>query len=92
MMGTVGSVDDDATTTGGTSLCNETAKEEAVQQRIQLLQSVHTSEDGWKNVIIGRDENNYCTKLEIFAIRQRSAFLCCAYQMALMHMNDKTLA
>ena len=89
MMGTVGSVDDDATTTGGTSVCNETAKE-AVERRIRLLQSVHTSEDGWKNVIIGRDENNYCTKLEIFAIRQRSAFLCCAYQMALMHMNDKT--
>jgi hypothetical protein len=75
-------VNDDATTTDSSTFCNETAKE-AVQRRIQLLQSVHASEDGWKSVIIGRDEHNYCSKLEIFEIRQRSTFLCCAYQMAL---------
>ena len=69
--------------------CNETAKE-AVERRILLLKSVHGSEDGWRNVIAGRDANNYCTKLEIFEIRQRSTFLCCAYQIALLEMNGKT--
>ena len=71
------------------NLCYETAKE-TVQRRIRLLQLVHASEDGWRNVIIGRDEKNFCTKLEIVEIRQRSTFLCCAYQLALANMNDIT--
>ncbi len=83
--------DDDATARSTTTmmLCDETAKE-ALQQRIRLLQSVHASEDGWRNVVLGRDENSYCTKLEIFEIRQRSTFLCCAYQLALTNMNKQT--
>ena len=71
------------------TLCNETAKE-AVERRILLLKSVHESEDGWRNVIVGRDASNYCTKLQIFEIQQRLTFLCCAYQIALSEMNCKT--
>ena len=55
----------------------ETAKE-ALERRIRLLQSANESEDGWRNVIMGRDVDNYCTKLEILQIRQRSTiFVLC---------------
>jgi hypothetical protein len=83
--------DDDATARSTTTMmfCDETAKE-ALQRRVRLLQSVHASEDGWRNVVLGRDENSYCTKLEVFEIRQRSTFLCCAYQLALTNMNEQT--
>ena len=37
-----------------------------------------------------RDIDNYCTKLEILQIRQRSTFLCCAHQLALSNMNKVT--
>jgi hypothetical protein len=61
--------------------------QEAVQRRIKLLQSVHENEDGWQNVIMGRNADNYCTKAEIFEIRHRATFLCHAYQLALANMN-----
>ena len=65
--------------------------QEAVERRIELLKSVNESEEGWRNVIVvGRDADDYCTKREIFEIRQRSTFLSCAYQIALEHMNQKT--
>jgi hypothetical protein len=39
---------------------------------------------------MGRDADNYCTKAEIFEIRQRATFLCHAYQLALANMNKWT--
>jgi hypothetical protein len=54
------------------------------------LQSVHKGEDSWRNVIVGRDADNFCTKAKIVEIRQRATFLCCAYQLALEHMNRWT--
>ena len=82
-------VDDEATPTSSSIICNETAKE-AVQRRIKLLRSVHATEDGWRNIVLGRDDNSYCTKLKVFEIvRQRSTFLCCAYQVALTSMNER---
>ena len=68
---------------------SETPKE-AVQRRILLLQSVNEREDNWRNVIAGRDSTNVCTKNEIYEIRQRAAFLCYAYQLALSKMNEWT--
>ena len=64
--------------------------EEAVEQRSILLQSVHEREDNWRNVVSGKNEENLCTKAEIFAIRQRAMFLCCAYQLAIERMNQWT--
>ena len=62
--------------------------QEAVERRIRLLQSEHKREqDSWRNVVVGRDADNYCTKAEIAEIRPRSTFLCLAYQLALEHMN-----
>ena len=67
----------------------ETPKE-AVERRIRALKLVQKSEDSWRNVIIGRDVDNYCTKAEVFEICQRALFLCCAYQLALTHMTQWT--
>ena len=47
----------------------ETAKE-ALLRKIKLLRTVQQSVEGWRTIIIGRDEGNYCTKTEIFEIRQ----------------------
>ena len=63
----------------GVTVCNESPLE-AVERRIRVLQSVHNAEDCWRNVVIGRDADNFCTKAEIFEIRQRATFLCRAYQ------------
>ena len=71
------------------TLINETAKE-ALQRSIKVLQLVHEDEQGWRNVVMGRDRNNYCTKLDIFEIRQRSIISCCAYIIALTDMNRVT--
>jgi hypothetical protein len=57
--------------------------QEALDRRILLLQSVHSHEDNWRNVVVGRDADNFCTRTEIANIRQRATFLCCAYQLAL---------
>jgi hypothetical protein len=81
------SSDEDGNTT--TLLRGESAKL-AVERRIKLLQTVHEKEDSWRNIVMGRDEENFCTKAEIFEIRQRAIFLCCAYQLALTKMNDWT--
>jgi hypothetical protein len=75
---------------GSTSATSNESPQEALERRIQILQSVHKSEDSWRNVIIGRDADNFCTKAEIFEIRQRAIFLCRAYQLALKHMNNWT--
>jgi hypothetical protein len=64
--------------------------QEAIQRRIILLQSVHESSESWRGVVKGGDTENYCTKTEIFEIRQRLMFLCLAYQLALANMNTWT--
>ncbi len=63
--------------------------QKALERCIKVLQSVHKWEDCWRNVIIGRNIDNFCTKAEIFEIRQRATFLCRAYQLArLSHINQ----
>ena len=63
---------------------------DTIQRRVKMLQSVHETENGWRNVMDGRDPKDFCSKTDIFIVRQRSAILCCAYQLALDHMNDWT--
>ncbi|KAI2491823.1 hypothetical protein MHU86_22729 [Fragilaria crotonensis] len=55
--------------------------------RIKLLQSVSQDQNGWRNVIEGRDPDNICSGYDIFAIRGRSMTLCLAYQIAIVNMN-----
>jgi hypothetical protein len=64
--------------------------QEALERRIHLLRSVHDNKDSWRNVVVGRDADNLCTKAEIAGMQQRSTFLCCAYQLALENMNRWT--
>jgi hypothetical protein len=75
---------------GGDSRSITETPQEALERRILVLQSVNKREDSWRNVIIGRDVDNFCSKTEIFEIRQRASFLCRAYQLALAHMNQWT--
>jgi hypothetical protein len=58
--------------------------------RVELLQSVNSSETGWRNVIQGRDPDDLCSRSDIFAIRGRSTILCLAYQLAILNMNKWT--
>ncbi|KAI2492110.1 hypothetical protein MHU86_22446 [Fragilaria crotonensis] len=64
--------------------------QEALERRILQLKAVHESENSWRCVVQGGDPDNYCTKTEIYEIRQRSLFLILAYQLALQHMNKWT--
>ena len=73
------------------NMASAESPKEAVERRNKQLQSVHKTEDSWRNVVIvGRDADNYCTKAKVFEIRQRATFLCRAYQLALTHMNSWT--
>ena len=44
--------------------------QEALEHRISILKSVHESEDSWRNVVKGRDADNFYSIGEIFEIRQ----------------------
>ena len=61
-----------------------------LKQRVERLQLVNSSENGWRNVIHGRDPENLCSQSDIFALRGRSMILCLAYQLAMQHMNKWT--
>jgi hypothetical protein len=50
---------------------------------VELLQSVNCTENGWRNVIEGRDPENLCSPTDIFAVRGRSMILCLAYILAI---------
>ena len=63
---------------------------ETLIRHIEQLKTVNNTNDNWRNVIMGRDPDDFCTSIDIFEIRQRSALLCCAYQNLLEHMNDWT--
>ena len=80
---------DSADESDSDSSCIETAQE-ALERRIVKLQAVHDTEDSWRSIVKGGDPDNYCTKTEVFEIRQRATFLCVAYKLALKHMSGWT--
>jgi hypothetical protein len=80
----VGSDEDGNTAT----LCGGSARKLAVEWRIKLLQTVLEKEDSRQNIVMGSDEESFCTKAKIFEIRQRAIFLYCAYQLALTKINN----
>ena len=61
---------------------------EVLQQRIERLQQVNRTIDGWRDLVDKHDKNNLCSAYDIFIIRQRSSILCLAYTMALEEMNS----
>jgi hypothetical protein len=63
---------------------------DVLKVRVKLLQSVSSREDGWRNVVDGRDPDNLCSTSDIFAVRGRSIILCLAYQLAIINMTKWT--
>ena len=63
---------------------------DTLQRRIERLLSVQETEEGWRNVVQGRDPKNLCSTKDIFIVRQQAAILCRAYQLALEHLNGWT--
>ena len=84
------------TAAGGNSVTTSTLILETAKKvpgrRIQGLQLVHVDKQGWRNVVMGRDSNNYSTMLDIFEIWKRSIILCCTYKIALTSMNRMSSA
>jgi hypothetical protein len=68
---------------------DEDAKE-TLQRRIERLKVVNEQEDGWRSVVDGRDPDNFCSKTDVFVIRQRSILLLLAYNIAVEKMNAWT--
>jgi hypothetical protein len=64
--------------------------QEMVESCITAMQAVHETEDSWRGVVKGGDPDNFCTKNEIFKIRQQALFLSMAYQLALQNINQWT--
>ena len=60
---------------------------EVLQQRIERLQQVNWTVEGWRDLEDKNDKDNLCSAYDIFIIRQRSSILCLAYTMALEEMN-----
>lgn len=54
---------------GDATNCTE-SPQEVVERRIEVLKSANQSEDSWRNIVDGRDPNNFCSKSEIFEVRQ----------------------
>jgi hypothetical protein len=48
--------------------------QEALERRIQLLHSVYDNKDSWRNVVVGRDADNFCTKAEIAGCNREKHF------------------
>ena len=61
---------------------------EVLQQRIERLQQVNRTVEGWRDLVDKHDKDNLCSAYDIFIIRQRSSILCLAYTMALEEMNS----
>jgi hypothetical protein len=62
--------------------------QEVLKQRIDRLQGVNRSLDGWRDIIEGHDIDNLCSPHDVFMIRQRCSILCLAYNFALEKMNS----
>jgi hypothetical protein len=61
---------------------------EVLEQRIERLQQVNRTMDGWRDIIDKHDKDNLCSAHDVFIIRQRCSILCLAYIKALEEMNS----
>ena len=58
--------------------------------RLELLQSANSRENGWQNIIEGRDSANLCSPSDIFAVHGQSMIVCLVYMLAIQQMNQWT--
>jgi hypothetical protein len=61
---------------------------EVLEQRIERLQQVNQTRDGWRDIVDKHDKDNLCSAHDIFILRQRCSILCLAYMNALEEMNS----
>ena len=61
---------------------------DVLRQRIQRLQQVNRTQDGWRDLVDKHDVDNLCSAYDVFIIRQRCCILCLAYIFALEEMNS----
>jgi hypothetical protein len=52
---------------------------EVLEQRIEWLQQMNQTRDGWRDIVDKHDKDNLCSAHAIFIIRQRCPSLCLAY-------------
>ena len=64
--------------------------EQTVADRIRVLKSVQQEVDGWKKIVYTHDCHDACSPSDVFKLRQKSLFLCRAYQLALDKMPFDT--
>jgi hypothetical protein len=77
-----GGVGSNSTTLVETMILDE-SPQTTEERRITALKAVNESADSWRGVVKGGDPDNFCSKTEIFEIRQQATFLYLAYQLAL---------
>jgi hypothetical protein len=61
---------------------------EVLEERIERLQQVNRTMDGWRDLIDKHDKDNLCSPYDIFISRQRCSILCLAYTFAFEEMNS----
>jgi hypothetical protein len=61
---------------------------ELLEERVERLQQVNRTVDGWKDIVDKHGIDNLCSDYDIFIIRQRCSILCLAYIYALEEMNS----
>ena len=59
-----------------------------LEERVEQLQQVNRTVDGWKDIVDKHGIDNLCSDYDIFIIRQRCSILCLAYIYALEEMNS----
>lgn len=59
-----------------------------LDKRIELLQNVHATVDGWKNVVETCDKDNLCTAADIKTMQERCMTVCRAHLYARTNMNS----
>jgi hypothetical protein len=60
--------------------------EQTMTDRIRVLKSVQQEVDGWKKIVYTHDVHDACSQSDVFVLRQKSLFLCRAYEVALDKM------
>ena len=62
--------------------------QDVLEQRIDRLQQVNRSHEGWREIIDKHDVDNLCSPYDVFIMRQHCSILCLAYIIALEEMNS----
>ena len=70
------------------SSTDDRSVQDVLEQRIERLQQVNRSHDGWRDIVDKHDVDNLCSPYDIFIIQQRCSILCLAYTYALEEMNS----